>query len=636
MRGLATLCLIVLALAAPGAAWTQSVTETGVDRPGGDFFMFETPVDDPAMCRTACLEHGQCQAYTYVRPGVQGPAGRCYLKRSVPEARPDPCCTSGVRPAHATYVRPADALPFQSTEERQRVGWGGRRVEGVIPMLVVVLRFSGADKPAYMASQNTAFFRDLAFALASGLYSEAQSIQSYYWEASDRRLWLVPATPLDGVIGPVDASEAGVPGAVAAADARINFADFDRNDDGVVNSRELTIITIDNNSSAGAYATGACADSQDRDASGRIVRVCGGAFAGLNSRVINPIHEIAHLYGGIDSYGPWGTGLCWNGGLTLMSCTAGPADAVNGRLTFAFDPWHRMAFGWTTPRLVPLDQASTWTLDIPQSQDDQPLLLYDPQRGLNEFYLVEARGTGAGGHDFGASGSGLVIWYVRTDGLNGRPVSVPGRISARPPRGTLDGSVMHQRDVLTDTDRNGIGDTIEDGPDNVTNTAFVFESAIDSRDLAVDTNNDGINDTIRPGNDGLLQTVLSPLDTQGSYAAFYAVTDPRRFTATDINDLVFAPDSGPIRLSWFDGRSSPWVLTASSIPGDPYRLRLDIGRAQSPLLELSPAIQERDWGLIDGRFPTVEWLQRIDPRVLRPPLPPQPRLPLSRDPGPAG
>jgi hypothetical protein len=43
-----------------------------------------------------------CRAWTFVKPGVQGPQARCWLKHQAPEARPHPCCISGVKPAAAT------------------------------------------------------------------------------------------------------------------------------------------------------------------------------------------------------------------------------------------------------------------------------------------------------------------------------------------------------------------------------------------------------------------------------------------------------------------------------------------------------------------------------------------------------
>ena len=75
--------------------WGQDV---GVDRPGSDLRPgFELATPDPALCRQACEADPNCKAYTYVRPGFQGPKARCWLKSAVPAAVQNDCCISGVR-----------------------------------------------------------------------------------------------------------------------------------------------------------------------------------------------------------------------------------------------------------------------------------------------------------------------------------------------------------------------------------------------------------------------------------------------------------------------------------------------------------------------------------------------------------
>ncbi len=83
--------------AAPGGA--PPAMEAGTNRPGSDYRSFEIVGNAPAVCQRACFDdHPRCKAWTVVRPGVQGPQARCWLKDAVPEAVEDPCCISGVRP----------------------------------------------------------------------------------------------------------------------------------------------------------------------------------------------------------------------------------------------------------------------------------------------------------------------------------------------------------------------------------------------------------------------------------------------------------------------------------------------------------------------------------------------------------
>jgi hypothetical protein len=71
--------------------------EPQTDRPGSDYRSFDLRAPRPEMCRDACWNEPQCRSFTYVRPGVQGPHARCYLKSLVPPARANDCCLSGVR-----------------------------------------------------------------------------------------------------------------------------------------------------------------------------------------------------------------------------------------------------------------------------------------------------------------------------------------------------------------------------------------------------------------------------------------------------------------------------------------------------------------------------------------------------------
>jgi hypothetical protein len=100
-------CIAVLAIAwaavTPGMAQTF---EPQIDRPGGDYRSFDLPVADAGQCASACAAEGQCVAFTYVNPGVQGPMARCWLKNVVPNPVPSACCTSGL-----VRAAPPPAMP---------------------------------------------------------------------------------------------------------------------------------------------------------------------------------------------------------------------------------------------------------------------------------------------------------------------------------------------------------------------------------------------------------------------------------------------------------------------------------------------------------------------------------------------
>jgi hypothetical protein len=71
--------------------------EPNTNRSGGDYRSFDLPSPAPLLCRDACAREPQCRAFTYVKPGVQSPNARCWLKNTVPAPRPEPCCVSGVK-----------------------------------------------------------------------------------------------------------------------------------------------------------------------------------------------------------------------------------------------------------------------------------------------------------------------------------------------------------------------------------------------------------------------------------------------------------------------------------------------------------------------------------------------------------
>ncbi|MEA3061589.1 MAG: peptidyl-Asp metalloendopeptidase [Sphingomonadales bacterium] len=97
----AGLFAIVLGFSAfTGGLDAQSVLDMGlennVDRPGSDYRSITMATSDPRSCQAICDRDRQnCAAFTYVRPGVQGPQPKCYLKNKVPAAAANNCCVSG-------------------------------------------------------------------------------------------------------------------------------------------------------------------------------------------------------------------------------------------------------------------------------------------------------------------------------------------------------------------------------------------------------------------------------------------------------------------------------------------------------------------------------------------------------------
>lgn len=85
--GLVTIALTMF----PGSAFAVP----GTNLPGKDYDHFDAP--SAFVCRNSCGGDPRCQAYTWVKPGIQGPRGQCWLKHSEPNIVKDACCDSGPR-----------------------------------------------------------------------------------------------------------------------------------------------------------------------------------------------------------------------------------------------------------------------------------------------------------------------------------------------------------------------------------------------------------------------------------------------------------------------------------------------------------------------------------------------------------
>jgi hypothetical protein len=69
--------------------------ESGTNRYGGDYASRD--LASAQACQSACASEAQCRAWTWVRPGVQGPGAKCWLKNTVPASSRNDCCVSGVK-----------------------------------------------------------------------------------------------------------------------------------------------------------------------------------------------------------------------------------------------------------------------------------------------------------------------------------------------------------------------------------------------------------------------------------------------------------------------------------------------------------------------------------------------------------
>ena len=317
-----------------------------------------------------------------------------------------------------------------SAQTLRDFGFGSMATGPTRRMLVVLADFATA--PAFAHDQS--FYEGLFFQTL-----QRPSVNGYFQEVSNDRFTWTRA----GIIGPIAFSESELgqnftPETMefglrqllyhsnlvhrAMASGLFNFSSTDSNHDGTVTRDELVIVVVSNDG---------WENSSNRDA-GRVAPAGSPvAWSGLVVRLWHrpeedfdtTCHEIAHSLGAVDLYGVWGQ-QCLNTGLTLMGCTLGSIFP-----NFHLDPWHKMLFGWSEPRLLSLSDGGT--VDLPAAQlrrSDAPILLFDPARGKNEFFLIEYRTRNTpigGGYDNNVgngSGYGLVLWHWAA----GQPLTAEG------------------------------------------------------------------------------------------------------------------------------------------------------------------------------------------------------------------
>lgn len=83
----------------------QWPVEYNVDRMGGDIRSFWLSEPNYELCYNACLQEKGCKAYTYVKPGVQGPNAKCWLKKyKSRKILNQTCCISAANNATSKWV----------------------------------------------------------------------------------------------------------------------------------------------------------------------------------------------------------------------------------------------------------------------------------------------------------------------------------------------------------------------------------------------------------------------------------------------------------------------------------------------------------------------------------------------------
>jgi len=189
--------------------------------------------------------------------------------------------------------------------------------------------------------------------------------------------------------------------AAQSIDEHTDFSEFDSDGDGYVDS---FILFYPNAQFSGGlwphmssgmnyYADGVIVDVH-------YVSGFGGSFSDSHNMCV-AAHEYGHIMGAVDLY---------DTDYSSDGCGKWSMMAYNYDSTFrppAFDPWHRMHFGWITPLVITKD---TTSLNIPQIATNRfALKLWTNGDPGDEYFLVENRQKT--GTDAPRPGAGLMIYH---------------------------------------------------------------------------------------------------------------------------------------------------------------------------------------------------------------------------------
>ncbi len=364
-----------------------------------------------------------------------------------------------------------------------------------LPLLTIIVKMKDVEP---LPEHDQAFFERVNF--GPGF----PNLRDYFLQASRGRFTFRNAGVIGPVIRPDDPSTPGDESVLAcspsecsalarsegkdraaiirqAAAEGFDFGLFDVNSDGRVDHSELAIVLVgpapdDRNSVWGNVRTSdpICVTVRE----GLCVEGKASAISEHTS-FFTSAHELGHLIGGIDLYGPAPhPGMGSNYGMSLMG--GGSSIGGNDPSTVYPDPWHRMNFGWVMPRFHEVGStAHCYWMDSVE-RGGEPLLVYSRESGYRDFQLLEYR-AGAGQRSAPAHTLGAYDQNVFVSGLAAWSIS------------------LEQPGVPRNTD---VVYTVQD----LSAHLRILERPVESDDLHLDLSGDGQTDTVYPGDNRVFET----------------------------------------------------------------------------------------------------------------------------------
>ena len=349
-------------------------------------------------------------------------------------------------------------------------------VSGTIPLLVVVAGFLGEDGKGAVASENS-------YDWGNTVFDSSEGVSAYYRDMSDGAFTFTPADEssaygVDGNTNKADAANDGVVhvslpeahgdwrdayydnGKVAgamlatfsrvlvAADPYVDFASYDADGDGKLDTNELAIAFV-----IAGYETALSGEELPANARSILAHAWSYTDAGIEAPKLDGVvpddyvavgektrdtsgkkprdvqepismlvHELGHFLGLPDLYSTTSDDGVWSD--HTVDATSPMADGElatvtdsSGRIVYksvALDAWSRYELGWVKPTVV--KKGGVYTVSAQGSKSGYSVLLI-PTKNKGEYYLIENRTFS--GHDAGLASTyddykngGIVIWHV--------------------------------------------------------------------------------------------------------------------------------------------------------------------------------------------------------------------------------
>lgn len=254
------------------------------------------------------------------------------------------------------------------------------------------------------------------------------SVEGYFSETSNGHLQLTPAAESDtanngaandGIVSvSIDMDkgdflsngrEAEQAMLLEAADPYVDYSQFDVDENGRITQDELIFVRQDVDPSPVPVGSGTARrpdpveldgvilGSNNKDIFGTDHLV--GVDAGTATNIMTIVHEIGHTaFDMPDTY-------FWDvASFDLGGGTSNLGDDV----LFHNSAWQAMHLGWADPVVV----TESGFYEVPRSPAGSSFILYDPEKGTDDFFIVENRAQTPGTYDQGASDTGLVVWQL--------------------------------------------------------------------------------------------------------------------------------------------------------------------------------------------------------------------------------